>query len=63
MKHLVTALCLLGALAAYALGWGAGVAGALVLGVVLELTFWYRVLRAHKARELRRQTAPVRPGV
>jgi hypothetical protein len=63
MKHLITAACLLGALGAYALGWGTGVAGALVLGCALELTFWYRLLQAHRARDLGRQTAAVPPGL
>jgi hypothetical protein len=45
MKHLVTLLFFVGAIAAYIAGNMPGAALLLVVGVILELAGWYRVFR------------------
>ena len=47
-RHLVTVLCLCVAIALYAVGLAAPAAGLIVLGLVFELVFWWRVLRRHR---------------
>lgn len=44
MKHLVTLLLFLGAIAAYLAGSTPGAAALLVVAVILESLAWYRVL-------------------
>lgn len=48
MKHLLTLLFFAGAIAAYIVGSMPGAAALLVIGVVLELLGWYRILRNKK---------------
>lgn len=48
MKHLVTLLFFVGAIAAYIVGSMPGATLLLAIGVVLELTGWYRVFRGKK---------------
>lgn len=43
-RHAVTASCLLGALVCYFAGWGEGIVALVAAGLVLEATFWIRVL-------------------
>lgn len=43
MRHIVTFVCLLAAIAAYAIGWGAGVTGFVIIGIILEVVFWFRL--------------------
>ena len=50
MKHLITLLCLLGALAAYILGFGEGVVAFVVVGLLLEIAFWVRAMGAFRTR-------------
>ncbi len=51
MKHVLTVLCLVGALAAYAGGWGAGVGALILLGLLLEAVFWVRVWQARNSSQ------------
>ena len=46
MRHVITALCLLGALGAYVGGWSQGIAPLVILGLVLEIVFWVRLIPA-----------------
>lgn len=50
MKHLVTLLCLLGALTSYIAGIGGGVVAFVVVGVLLEVAFWVRAIGALRTR-------------
>ena len=47
MRHLVTVLCLLCALAAHAARWSQGVAPLILLGLVLEVAFRIRLIPWH----------------
>lgn len=51
MRHLVTALVLVGAGVFYIIGFGSGVIAALALAVILELWFWKRLLFPGKLRK------------
>ena len=46
-RHLITAACLLAALALYAAGSKGG-AALVVLGLAFEVAFWVRMVRARK---------------
>ena len=49
MKHVVLLVALLiGAVASYAVGFNAGIVLFIVLGVLLELTFWILALRGRR---------------
>jgi hypothetical protein len=50
MKHLVTLLLFVGAIAAYIAGSTSGAAVLVVAGLALESVAWYRLLRGNKNR-------------
>ncbi|MEZ0472110.1 hypothetical protein [Luteimonas salinilitoris] len=50
MRHLVTLLLFVGAIAAYIAGSTLGAAALVVVGLVLESVAWYRILRGKKHR-------------
>jgi hypothetical protein len=48
MKHVLTFLCLLGAVGLYIAGSATGAAALLVAGLLLEGVFWVRVFRKQR---------------
>ncbi len=44
-KHLITVLCLVAAIALYAVGFSIPATAFVVLGMLAEGTFWFRLLR------------------
>jgi len=48
MRHLITLACLVAAFAAYTIGWGQGGTSFVVIGIILESMFWFRLLRKKK---------------
>lgn len=50
MRHLVTLLLFVGAIAAYIAGSTPGAVAFVVVGLILESAAWYRLLRGNKHR-------------
>lgn len=50
MRHLITFACLAAAVTAYIIGWWQGVTGFVVVGMLLEGIFWFRLLRKKKQK-------------
>ncbi len=44
-KHVLTLLCLVCAMALYAMGWNGGATSLILLGGAFELAFWIRLAR------------------